>query len=389
MRLKAQFIFMMFILFGALLLTGCNEKSTKTITSTGTIEMTEINLSARTAGTLDRILVEEGQSVKAGDLLAELDSKLLEDQLASAQAALDSAIIRERQARVNLQMTQEQSTAQTKQALANRQAANQSLKRAQNGARQQELSMAQNAVNQAKAQLDLATKTWQRQMNLYSEGLISQAQLDQATSQKLVAEAQYQTASNNLSLVQTGVREEELAIARSQDQSALAGVDLAQSNGRLVQLRREEISLSSATIKQAQAAIAQLLTQRSYCKIIAPTAGVISSQLAELGENVAGGANIFTMLDTKRPWLKVYLPLTQVERVRVGDKVKVTLDAFPKRVFSGSVIQIASQAEFTPRNFQTKEERIKQVFAVKIRLNNTSGLLKAGMPADAEILVKN
>lgn len=377
------------LLCGAFIQTGCSKRPSKTIVSTGTIEMTEIQLSARTGGTLERILVKEGQTVNVGELLAELDYRLLDNQMASAQAALDAAVIRERQAKINLTMAQEQSAAQTRQAIAQHQAASESLKRAKSGARQQELAMAQNALDQAKAQYDLAAKTWQRQLTLYNDGLIPQAQLDQATSQKLVAEAQYQTAFNNHSLIQAGAREEEIAMARSQDESALAGVDLALSNKRLVQLRKDEIELSSAATRQAHASLTLLHTQRSYCQIKAPTAGIIANQHAQTGENVAAGANIFTLLDTERPWLKVYLSLTQVQRVRIGDRVQVILDAFPNQTFTGHVIQIANQAEFTPRNFQTKEERVKQVFAVKIGLNNSSGLLKAGMPADAEIFCHN
>lgn len=388
MSAKKSFLLFILLIGGALAIAGCGEKEGATITSTGTIEMTEINISARIGGTLDKILVDEGQSVKAGDLLAELDHQELDNQLASAQAALESAIIRERQAHINLQLTQEQFNAQTHQAEANSDASNQNLKITQNRARQQDLEMAQDSVDQAKAQLDLANKTFKRQEDLFSDGLIAQAQLDQALSQKIIAQSQYQSAINHLSLIQSGAREEEIAVAKSQTQSATAGVELAHSNQRLVQIRRDDITLASTQIEMAKAAIQLLLTQLGHCRITAPNEGVVSTKLSELGENVSPGANIFTMLDTKRPWLKVYLPLTQVERVRVGDKVQVSLDAFPNRKFQGQVTQIASEAEFTPRNFQTKEERVKQVFAVKIRLDNSTGILKSGMPADAEILIR-
>jgi HlyD family secretion protein len=388
MQNKRFWLPVLFVCGISLLFTGCRKQTGNTITSTGTIEMTEINISARIGGTIAKILVDEGQQVQAGQLLAELDHQELNDQLASAQAALESAIIQERQTKVNLRLTQEQYQAQTKQALANQEAAKQQRRMTINGARRQELEMAQNNVHQTKAQLDLANKTYQRQQKLYEDGLIAQAQLDHYLSQKLVAEAQYKSACDNLSLVRAGAREEAVAIAKSQEQSATAGLDLAQSNERLIQLRRGEIALASASIKQAQASIALLQTQLKHCYIKAPMQGVISAKLSELGENVAAGTNIFTMLDMKRPWLKVYLPLTEAERVRVGDRVKVTIDAFPQRIFHGRVAQIASEAEFTPRNFQTKEERVKQVFAVKIRLSNASGLLKAGMPADAEIICK-
>jgi len=368
------------------LLGGCRPKDDGTITSTGTIEMTAIAISARTGGTIHRIPIEEGQPVQAGQLLAELDHAEIDAQLASARAALDVARLRESQARTSYQLTREQLTAQTRQAEANQEAAHQRALMVAGGARAQELEIARNGADQAQAQLDLAAKNLQRQQALLTQGLIPQAQFDQALAQKQVAEAGYQSAVNHLRLVQAGSRQEEIAIAESQDRQAQAGLELARANEKQIQLCHDEIALAAAQARQAEAAVSLLETQLAQCRILAPAAGIIAVRAAEPGENVGPGATLFSLLDIKRPWLKVFLPLTQVERVSVGDRVRVTLDAFPGRSFPGRVTYIASEAEFTPRNFQTKEERIKQVFAVKILVLERTGLLKSGMPADAVIL---
>ena len=368
-----------------LLITGCNQQKDKEITSTGTLEMTEFIISTRTGGSIAEILVGEGERVHAGDLLLRLDHQELDDQLTSAMAALESAQVREAQAKINLELSKEQYAAQIKQATANQEVADEQIRLLENGARRQELEMAKSSVEQTKAHLELAKKNYSRYKSLFSEGLIAQAQLDQALTQKLTAEAQYHTALNSLSIVQAGVRSEELSIAKSQGKSAEAGLELVRSNERMIRLRQEEISLVAAQIRQAEANIQLLKTQIERHRITAPANGVISARLVELGENTAPGATLFTLLNPDESWLKVYLPLTQVERINLGDKAQIKLDAFPNRIFTGTVVNIASEAEFTPRNFQTKEERVRQVFAVKIHVDNSSGLLKPGMPADADI----
>lgn len=366
-------------------LGGCRPKEGATIACTGTIEMTSVTVAVKAGGTVQRVLVEEGQAVKAGLLLAELDHDDLDAQLASAEAALEAAQVRVRQSRTNYQLAREQSAAQTQQAEAGVETASQRLRLTETGARRQELEMAQTAVDQARIQLDLARKNRARQQALFDEQLIAQAQLDQAVSQEELAEAQYQSAVSRLSLVQAGAREEEIAIAASQDRQASAGLSLARSGEKTVNLRLDEIALAEAQVRQAAAAVDLLRVLLAQRRILAPVDGLIASQLVQAGETIVPGAGLFSLLDVNRPWLKVFLPLTQVERVKVGERVRITLDAFPHKVFLGKVVQIATEAEFTPRNFQTKEERVKQVFAVKIAVSNQDGLLKAGMPADAVI----
>ena len=254
--------------------------------------MTAVTVSAKSGGTIRRVLTGEGQPVSEGQLLAELDHADLDVQLGSAQAALDAARIRVSQARTNYELAGEQAKAQTQQAAASVDAASMQLQLTTKGARSQEVEQARAAVEQARIQLDLARKNRQRQQALFDQQLIAQAQLDQAVSTEQLAEAQYQTALSRLSLVQAGAREEDIAIAASRDRQAAAGLSLAKSNERLVNLRRDEIDLAAAQVKQAEAAVDLLHVLLDQRRILAPLNGTIANQLAQLGETLSPGAGL-------------------------------------------------------------------------------------------------
>ena len=156
----------------------------------------------------------------------------------------------------------------------------------------------------------------------------------------------------------------------------------AQLDGLKAGASPEQIGTLEARVGQAKAALAALEKQRAMREIVAPTSGVVLSAVTHPGEIAAPGATLLTLADTRNLSLTVYVPETQVGQVRLGQKVRVTVDSFPGSTFEGEVSHIADQAEFTPRNVSTKEERVNLVFAVEIRIANEDGALKPGMPAD-------
>lgn len=171
--------------------------------------------------------------------------------------------------------------------------------------------------------------------------------------------------------------------------SAQAGVDVARAALETLEAGAspEELALAQAQVEQAQAALARLETQRARTRLTAPQSGLITQKNVSHGELAAPGAPLLTIADLTRVTLTVYVPLTELGRVRLGQAVKVRVDSFPERAFEGTVSNIADQAEFTPSATQTKEERVNLVFAVKINLPNADAALKPGLPADA-IFVK-
>jgi multidrug resistance efflux pump len=168
-------------------------------------------------------------------------------------------------------------------------------------------------------------------------------------------------------------------------QTALAEVEVAETQLDIVKAgsRPEQIAVAQAQVEQAEAAMATLLVDRDRHTLSAPLAGWLVNKVAHEGEMVIPGARLLTLADLSSLTLVVYVPESDLNLVSIGQNVKVLVDAFPGEPFIGQVTFINDEAEFTPRNVQTKEERVSTVFAVKIKLEDKEHRLKPGMPADA------
>jgi len=146
---------------------------------------------------------------------------------------------------------------------------------------------------------------------------------------------------------------------------------------------RDALSAARTAVDAARAQHDLAQARMNDCTVIAPVAGVVSAVAFRLGETVLAGSVPVTIIDLGQTWLTVYLPERLLGRVKFGDSCRVRVDAYPKRDFRGALTFIADKAEFTPKDIQTREERINQVYRVKIALPNPDRILKPGMPADA------
>ena len=151
--------------------------------------------------------------------------------------------------------------------------------------------------------------------------------------------------------------------------------------------KKEELDTLRATVEQADAGVKLSEIQLSKSTINSPINGNVIIKNFEQGENVVAGSPLFVIADISKVYLKVYIPVTQIGNIKVGQKATVKVDSFPDKSFEGTIKFISPKAEFTPKNVQTKEERVNQVFEVKIFIPNKEGLLKSGMPADANIML--
>jgi HlyD family secretion protein len=209
------------------------------------------------------------------------------------------------------------------------------------------------------------------------------AQLSQAKASLNVASAQMSQAKSNLENLDRNLkRMEELyktgAATQQQIDDLETKFDVAQ----------DQYKLTSHLLEQARATVNLVKAQLENTIIKSPIRGTVIKRNTELGEVVFPGTSLFTLADLSSVWLKIYVNETKLGLVKLGQKVKVNVDSYPNKNFEGEVIHISDQAEFTPKNIQTKEERVKLVFAVKIKLDNPLSELKPGMPADAEIEIK-
>jgi len=210
---------------------------------------------------------------------------------------------------------------------------------------------------------------------------LAQAQVAYGGAESYLAELAQQAADPVVLQAQANA-------ARSQYGIATSGVELAQAQLEGLQLGAtpEQIAAVEAQVEIARAALEALQVQATKFILKAPISGLVLERPVHVGEVALPGAPLMTLADLDHLTLTVYVPEDQLGWVQIGQPVSVTVDAYPDRAFTGTVSFIASQAEFTPKNVQTREERVNMVFAVKVKLPNPDHALKPGMPADAVLL---
>ncbi len=304
------------------LATGCGGHPGNRLKLSGNIEVIQVEASFRVAGKVIERPVDEGQTVQAGQLIARLDAKDLEQQVAMRQADADAA----------------------KAALAAMLA----------GSRKEEIEASRAALEQAQADLRRLEPDEVRLRDLWQKGILSVRDYQASRAALEAARGKVQQADQQYLLVRKGPR-------------------------------KEDIDQVRARYDQAQQALALARTQLGYATLTAPSAGVILSKNIEPMEFVSPGTAVVTMADLSQAWLRAYIEESDLGRVKVGQKAFVTTDSFPGKRYEGRVAFIASEAEFTPKSVQTSKERTKLVYRIKIDIPNPAMELKPGMPVDAEI----
>lgn len=292
------------------------------VSVTGTIEAIQVDVSARIAGRIVERPVDEGDRVTAGQLLVRLDE------------AEQAAEVRRQEAAVR--------TAQS------------SLDDLQAGARREELEDARAALQSASATREWTERDFRRAEGLFRQTLIAAQEVDRARQAYDVALAQEKSARQKLLLLEAGSRPDQVETARGQLAQARNALEVAKT-------RLKEMTISS------------------------PIDGVVLRKNLEVGELANPGVPILTLMKPSDIWVRAYVPEEEVARIKVGSPARIAVDGYPARRFPGRITEIASEAEFTPRNVQTRKERVNLVFRIKIAVDNPEGILKPGMPADADI----
>ncbi len=291
----------------------------------GTVEVTEVHVGFKIPGRMTDLLTDEGRKVAKGERLALLDNRELAAIVGRERAVLEEASSR--------------------------------LKELQAGSRPQEIEQAKANLAAQEAELVKARKDRERAEILYGNGAISAAQYDGLVTAYDNRRAQMRYAVERLGLVKEGPR-------------------------------KEDIEAGRARVSQARAALAASEERLKDTVIYAPLPGVVLKKHAEPGETIAQGAPVVTIGDLERPWVKVYVKEAKLGLVKLGQKATITTDTYRDRSYEGTVTSISSEAEFTPKNVQTQEERVKLVFAVKVSVKNDKDELKPGMPADVRIEIR-
>lgn len=351
----------------------------------GNLELTEVDISFKVPGKLVELNVDEGSWVKKGMVIARIDRDQVERQRTRDQAGLFSAESQFSQTETSIQwqrQTLESDVALRKAELA---AAQAQLDQLLAGSRPQEIQQARAAVNDAEAQHDQAKADWDRAQDLIKNDDISKQQYDQYRTRLESTAATLMQAREKLALVVEGPRKEDIEAARAQVARAQAAVQVSEANRLELKRREEDLVAHRAEVERARAQMAITQTQINDTVVTAPIDGVVLVKSAEVGEVLAAGTTVVTIGDIDHPWLRAYVNETDLGRVKLGQAAKLTTDSYPGKTYPGRISFIASEAEFTPKQIQTREERVKLVYRVKIDVDNHSHDLKSNMPVDADI----
>jgi len=399
------------------------------LTVAGTVEATQVDVGPKATARIRALRVEEGQRVRLGDLLIVLD----DDELTADVARLEAAVrvaqaqlrdlvagarpeeIREGQAavaRAEAQLRDLEAGARPEEIRAARQAVAQAearLRDLEAGARPQEIEQAKSALASAEATRTMAEREYHRIQSLFDQGLVAAQDRDRTWQVWEVARAQERAARQQLELLLAGPRPEQVEAARAEVRQARERLRLLEAGPRANQVEaaqaevraaRERLALleagprpgqvetARAQVAQAEAALAQARARLADTRIASPLDGVVLRKNLEPGATATPGTPVLTLIDPRTLWLRGYVSEVDLGRVRIGQPARITVDAFPGLSFAGRVTEIASEAEFTPRNVQTQKERVNLVFRVKIGVTSPDERLKPGMPADAVIVTE-
>lgn len=389
MKKRIVVIFLLLIAVGAAVYAfrGTGRQADDRIVVSGNIELTEVNIAFKTAGRLIERNVDEGDSVKQGEVLARLDRDQLTAQREREAAGLSSAQSQLAQAQTSLEWQKATLAADIEQKKADLATNQARLAELKNGSRPQEKLDAKAAVDAAQAELVRSKRDWERAQTLYKDDDISTAQFDQYRNRWESATAALNSSKEREALVLDGPRPEVIHAQEGQVERAQAGLKMSQANALEMKRREQELSTRRAEIERSKASLALIDSQLADTVAVSPVDGVVLVKTADVGEVLAPGTTVVTVGDIDHPWLRGYINETDLGKVKLGSKAKVTTDSYPGKVYPGRVTFISSEAEFTPKQIQTQQERVKLVYRIKVEVDNPRHELKSNMPADAQIVL--
>jgi len=372
----------------------------------GRLEGYETDIGAKTGGRVNFIAVREGDEVKKGQVLVRINDEEIQAQLRGArstvtaaqqqaqqaQAQIDGMDSKIREAELNLKQSKGDATGRISQAQATVSAATAQLAEAIAQVKQAEAQVRQSQATQRFAATDR-----DRYAQLVSQGAVDRQQFDQSQTAFETAQASVETAQATLLARRAGVN-----ATRDQLKAAQGGFAQVKTTGLNPDIRDAQLSgfyqqrqqavaqlkQTQAQIKTAQAKQKEIQAQLNYLNVTSPIAGIVTARPIEPGAVVAAGKTMLTVMDLNLVYLRGYVPEGDIGKVRVGQSAKVFLDSNPTQGLAAKVSAIDAKASFTPENIYFRNDRVKQVFGVKLTIDDPKGFAKPGMPADGEISLK-
>ncbi len=340
----------------------------------GTVEARTISVGSRAGGRIARVLVKEGDSAAAGQVLIELEAGDWQAQLVQANAQLMSAEAvldkLKRGARPE-ELDQARARALTAQA---------ALQQAVAGARPEQVQAAQARLSAQEIAVQKAKLDADREHQLDSVGASTRSDIDNSDMTLRQAIAQRDAAKNQLDELKNGSRREEVTQARAREMEQSASMKLV-----ALGTRDEDLRVAEADVAAARGRVQQVQTMIDELKIRAPLASRVEALDLRPGDILAANATAAVLLEERELYVRIYVPETLLGRLHIGQAVPILVDSFPNRSFRGIVKHINDVGEYSPRNLQTADERADQVFATRVELEEGFGELRAGMAAFIQV----
>ncbi|MBW4521413.1 MAG: HlyD family efflux transporter periplasmic adaptor subunit [Scytolyngbya sp. HA4215-MV1] len=357
----------------------------------GRLEGYPTDVGAKVAGRVNFVSVREGDKVSKGTVIVRLDDSEIQAQLQGATARLVAAKQQEQQALFQIGVV----ASQIRESQLNVQ---QSIGDAQGkiyqadanvAAAEAQLGQAQALLNQSKAELRLAAVNRDRFAQLLQEGAVTQQQYDEAQTTLDTAQATVGSRLAAITAAKRQVNASQGALVQAQTTEFNPGIRSTQLSALRGQLNvaRSQLMAAQAEVKNAQAARQQIESQLAYLNVVSPINGIVLTRSVEPGQVVTSGKTLLTVINPNEIYLRGFVPEGEIGKIRVGQPARVLLDSFPNKPLNAQVGAIDTQASFTPENIYFREDRVKQVFGIRIRILDPAGYAKPGMPADGEILL--
>ncbi|MDQ7840330.1 MAG: efflux RND transporter periplasmic adaptor subunit [bacterium] len=354
------------------------------VSATGTLKpYSHVEVRSRATGTVVEVHVQEGDRVSKGRLLVVIDDRDARAEHETRAAQLASAQARLEQSRSQLALTRAQTQTRVVEAEASLAIAAARLAQVVAGSRPEQLDQAREALRQAELSAELARQNLARTRDLFTDGLISRAQLDQVQNQHDVAQAQLRSAQARLREITTGSRPEEIEVSRAQVRQAEAA--LAQARAALLQegVQAADVVAAEAQVRNVRAQLAQARDRLGEARILAPIAGIVARQLVQVGQSVIGGTGsggtlVMVIADVQVVQAEVGVDESDIANIVTGLAVRVTADALPRRTFNGKVARIAPQAAVVQNVTQ---------YEVIVEVEDPGRELRLGMTLDAEFII--
>lgn len=328
------------------------------ISASGTIEGNPLVVRTKLPGQVVELDAQEGGQVTKGQIIAKLDAKILNDKVSQAEAQVEASKAQVKSAQAALSLTGGEVAGKISQAEAG-------------------VGIAKALLAQAQAGYDLAQKKYADAEKLYNAGALAKSDLTDASLALKAAQGKLEEAQNGVNSAQA-VLDQAAAGEISSEAAQQAGA----ATNRQVEQAEAGFEAARAQQQLAEAALAEANDTLGDTVITSPVDGTITLKAVSSGELVSQGIPLVEITNLNDLHVTVYIPETKVGKVKVGQTARISVDSAPGKSFSGKVDYISSQAEFTPSNVQTAEDRAKLVYAVKIHIDDPQGIMKPGMPAD-------